>query len=498
MANLKRKKTYFLALGVLLWLCFSLNVSAMNEIPYSNLYRRISMDFKDAGLKDVLKIFSQQAGLNFVAAHEIEDIKLTLYLDNVGVTHALDKLLSANKLIYELDPESNIFLVKKSLAPEVKTITRAIHIKFIRLPGSPLSAAISSGGESSSGGSASSGGGDIVAVIKNLLSEYGKIDVEPRTNSLVVTEMPERFALIEEMIAKLDAFSPQVMIEVEMLDVSKNLTDKLGVTFGSQFLKVTGAGPINTAFPFWGNELEKGRAMGAQTTNGFKYGTLDASGFNAVFNFLVTDTDTKFLARPRILTLNNETAEIKIATDEAIGVSTTTASAESGGSSTAEPERAETGVVLKVTPQVDMETGEITMFIYPKVSEASLGGSFTSGGQSYQYRDTEERSIKSIIRVKDGETLLIGGLIRTKKGVTRNKVPFFADIPILGMMFRDKFKEDKDRELVVFLTPHILMDSQEANKFFTPAALALDLNREQTLSRRELEVDNLLKQYEIK
>jgi len=158
------------------------------------------------------------------------------------------------------------------------------------------------------------------------------------------------------------------------------------------------------------------------------------------------------------MTLNNETAEIKITTQESVGVTTTTEA--TSGTTSAEAERAETGVLLRVTPQINMDTGEVTMFIYPQVSEATAGNTLTSGGQTYRYRDPEVRSTKAVVRVKDNETVIVGGLIRNEFSQDVKKIPILGDIPILGALFRHKDKtKDKERELLVFITPHIIKDT---------------------------------------
>lgn len=512
-----KKRIIPLLLSVFLSLFFVLNALAASDIPYSKLYRRISMDFKDASLKDVLKIFSQQAGLNFVAAQDIEGVNLTLYLDNVTVKQALDNLLSANNLVYDFDSDSNIFLVKKNLLPEIKTLTRVFYLKFAYVPGSGLeqgaggSAATSADSSSSAGNGQGTGsnagvsqkGGaksNIVEVIKTVLSEYGRVDVDVRTNSLIVTDLPLKFLVIEEVIAKLDVPLPQVMIEVEILDVNKNITDKLGIEWPSSLLELdlTG-GDRQTRFPFG----DRGSITGSTH---FGPSVLSVINAKLALNFLKTQTDTKFLARPRILTLSNETAEIKIATDEAIGIRTTTTSAGgSTGSSTAQAERAQTGVVLRVTPQVNLETGEINLFVNPKVSEADIGEQFTVESKNYQYRNPEERSTKSVIRVKDGETVMIGGLIRTRKKDIRKKTFILSDIPILGALFRNKDISNTDRELVVFLTPHILKDSYlslskglEVSDSAAASSQEQALSKKEALSGRDLEINKLLQEYEVK
>jgi type II secretory pathway component GspD/PulD (secretin) len=184
-------------------------------------------------------------------------------------------------------------------------------------------------------------------------------------------------------------------------------------------------------------------------------GDLEFSALTLVFDFLKKQTDTRYLARPRILTLNNETAEIKITTNETVGVNSTVITGASS-SNAVSAERAETGITLRVTPQVNPETGEITMFVAPKVKDVSKSV-FTNSNQYYY--DPEERSTKSLVRIKDGETVIIGGLIRHDKNESVTKLPFLGDIPLLGAAFRNRDKtKDKERELLVFITPRIVKE----------------------------------------
>jgi general secretion pathway protein D len=172
---------------------------------------------------------------------------------------------------------------------------------------------------------------------------------------------------------------------------------------------------------------------------------------SAELQLLITDTTTRVLARPRILTLSNETAEIKITGKEAVGTITTT-TGQTGDQNTS-AERYEVGVSLKVTPSVNAQTGEITMVIEPTVSSTQVSVIGSS------YFDPQERSAKVTMVAKDNQTVVIGGLIRKDLSDARTKMPILGDIPFLGMMFRSKNKTDQDRELLVFITPRIVRDS---------------------------------------
>jgi type IV pilus secretin PilQ/predicted competence protein len=461
-------KQVFLIAGILCFV-FASDICArgatdIGDYLYDAEEKTISMDFKNAPLNDVLKILSQQSGMNFIASEEISGKMVNIYLDHVSVEEALERILSANNLAYELKPDSNIFVVKKMLKLDTQLITRVYPLKHATVGSSKLYSMLSFEAE---GDSASSGGGvsgagtaraGIVAAVKALMTQDGIVIEDQRTNSLVVTDIPAQFPLIEQTIARLDVRIPQILIEVEMLDVSKTTADLIGNKFGNTPATFTGAAR-DMLYPFNRNKAMenygKSGGQGFQFEDPeFRVGTLSFEGLTMTLQFLRTQSDTKNLARPQILTLNNETAEISITTNEAIGVSSVTTAAEGTSTATAEAERVETGVHLKVTPQINSEDGEITMSIEPKVVQARTGGTF--GDQTF--KDPEERGTKSILRVKDGDTVVIGGLLRTDVQETNTQVPFLGRIPVIGSAFRHKDKAESQRELIIFITPHIVED----------------------------------------
>jgi type IV pilus assembly protein PilQ len=521
-------KRFFRLSAFILMLLFSLFLPRLNVYSETSLFDtdsepEISMDFQDASLRDVLKVLSIQSGLNFIASELVQDRKITLYLVKVPLKKAVDKLFKANNLSYELDRDSNILIVKDWGKLQVDTQTRIFYLKYATVTTSSLKEEmgnfLGTGGNSAEAGSSSGGGSGkwkqeensgITKAVEKLLSSVGSLIEDYRTNSLVVTDTPNRLEVIAMVIASLDVPVPQVMLEVEMLDVSKNAVDKMGVNWPTSILGLDfTAAKRMTKFPFgsksqdpqqWSIELED------KTPSGFTFDAWRASHFGPTIlsvidaeltlDFLKTQTDTKFLARPRLLTLNNETAEIRIATNEAIGITTTTSSAGGAtGSTTASAERAETGVVLRVTPQINMETGEVTMFIYPKVSEAIQSSTFLSDAKENTFVNPEERSTKSLVKVKDGETVVIGGLIRDEFSRVATKVPILGDLPIIGALFRHTGganDKNKQRELLVFITPHIIKDS---NIQLAQTKNAAILEREQSAAQalsRELEINSSL------
>lgn len=417
----------------------------------------VTMDLQDASLRDVLKMLSVQAGLNFIASEAVADRKLTLYLDNIPIRDAMDKIFKVNNLSYDLDTESNIFIVKDWGKPAIELDTRIYFLKYVRVTNSLLNQGLAAGSSSTSAASSTTVTNGLKDSLNMIISEYGKINEDPATNSMIITDMPSKFPLIEQIITKLDVPIPQVMIEVEILDVDKSEVDKMGIKFTSSddgWFKYAGPNLGGTYFPFVSDTFRKAAAKTAPTAASWTMG-----GLGFILEFLSSRSSTKFLARPKLFVLNNETAELKLSSDEAIGSSTTTQGQGTASTSTSTAERAETGVILQVTPQISMATGEITMILQPTIKEA-VDSSISLGAQ--KLKDVEERSLKSTVRVKDSETIILGGLIRQKKPLTETRVPFFSDIPILGLFFRHKTTAGtRDREILVFITPKIMKSSQD-------------------------------------
>ncbi len=448
--------------------------------------RRISMDFQEAALKDVLKVFSQQAGLNFVAAKEIEDKKVTLYLDGVTVDDALTSILAANNLTYEQKPDSSVFIVKESTKPKIKVITKVYSLNYAKVEGGK------GGGEKS----------DIKSIIENLLTKdnegevLGCIVKDTRTNSLIITSIPENFPLIENTLAKLDAQTPQVMIEAEIVEVKTTAIKKLGLDWGGPasgtFFTFTGPSR-DTGFPFirekgpfsrslLGGSLAdaRGRTLAASST-GTTFGNLTLVEFRIVLKALEKENKSKYLAKPKIMVVNNETAEIRISADS--GVGTVTTEGESGTLTTS-VERVETGVILKVTPTINKDD-YITMTLEPEVSRVET--SSVTG-----YYDPTKRSAKTTVMMKDGQTIAIGGLLKSEVADNDRAVPGLSKIPLLGNLFKSKDFQDVETELIIFVTCRIIKPELEKLKE-AAASPVVKVKKEAAIAERDKEIIKAVK-----
>lgn len=476
---------------------------------------RLSMDFKDADLKDVLKVFSEQTGINVIASEDVGERTITLYLEDVTAMDALDQILQASKLIAERPAGSEIYIVK-SLAekPEILTITRIYPLKFARVSSSKLAKAVdaissssstsstdlsssssttsdSTDSTSSDSGSTAAAGVGIDQVIEELLTEEGKVVVDERTSRLLVTDIPENFPRIEAAINALDVRTAQLLIEVEVLETTLSKVKDLGFEWGT--------GSEGDLFNFTADNLSRtsrfplgwighGDAPSAPTRFGLS--TLSFASFDGVLQALERDTDTKILARPKVLTLDNETAVIKLTSNQAVGFSSST-TPQSVTSST--PERVETGVSLTVTPQVN-EGGYVTMVVEPSVTKV-VTASVTPPSNQGTVVDPKTRSARAVVRIRNGNTLVMGGLIDHSDEDIERRVPILADVPFLGRAFRNTEINNSASELLVFVTPNILAEPP-ASQIAAVGPGPFALREQETGSSRQTLMEQTLKRLE--
>ncbi|MCF7916423.1 MAG: hypothetical protein K9L61_01435, partial [Candidatus Omnitrophica bacterium] len=198
--------------------------------------KSVSLDLEGARLIDVLKMLSQQTGLNFISTEAVRGRSLTAYLKEVPLKQAMDILFKANNLTYEFYPEAKMFVVKEMGRPTIELKTKVYHLKYARALTSNMQKEIDKilketkgiveeeGGEDGGGQQQKKTG--IKEIISQVLTDVGKVVVNDATNSLIVVDVPSQFPVIDELVSKLDVPPVKIMIEVEILDVDKDAVDK--------------------------------------------------------------------------------------------------------------------------------------------------------------------------------------------------------------------------------------------------------------------------------
>jgi len=385
--------------------------------------RIISFDFRDTDIKTILKSIAREANINIVIPPDFPSLNITIELKDVDMETALDTIL--RMVDYTFLKEENLYKIVKVEVAEKKTLSKSFSPQYIQVE--KLKSLITDGG---------------------LLSENGKIIVDSRSNRMLVIDTVTNLNKIEELVKQVDVKPRQVNIEAKILDVSLSDTETLGI----QWTWVKPRGEATTD-----DKLTSGFTTAAGGF--FKYGTLNAEEIAAVLEMLMTREHANILSKPTITTLNNEEAKINVTSKIPYRTGTTTTTTQTTTTTAITWEEKEVGVTLSVTPYI-CETGDIIMKIEPT---ASLLQGYTSEDPETRYPLIMTRSATTQVMVKDGETLVIGGLITQELRDTKTGIPVLSDIPILGLPFQKKSKELKNTELFIFITPHIV-PSEEVKK----------------------------------
>lgn len=474
----------------------------------SPLDRKVSIRVSNVPIAAFLNSITTQAQINFIMSEEFTNKKVTASLTKVTVREALDTLLRVHGLTYQRIGKSDSYVVTKRSNDAPDTITKIYTLSYISLQaiGSPSSELnnimpqdVSSGGSSfgasgvpmssdnsapgtssSSGRDAYSGTAEIIGIVKSMLSPVGRIAVDPRTNKLIITDVAEVFPQVENILAELDIKPPQILIEAQIVEVSKTSGLTLGFEYGgsdgtlvsfsgpkreitSDFMR--GYGKDGTSklhgwdwiFPS-SKDLNGDSEGGGSSTNtnnssnsegDSQGGVLDFSAFRIVLRSLLTRGEAKYLGKPKVVTLNNKTATITTSTDATVGFSTT----QNGDNATYQSstaERKRVGLTLQVTPQVNRE-GYVTLYVQPSYSDVVSSGFENT-------KDTTTRAASTLVRVKNGQTVVIGGLLTSRETDQTRKVPLLGDIPILGWLFTSRSTSKSTTDLVIFITPTILAE----------------------------------------
>jgi len=407
----------------------------------------ITLEYVDADIQDVLQVMSIRSGVNIIYGPDVTGT-VTISLKDVPFDQAFNTIL-ALKGLTTLPVGDNILRV---LTPEALKDERQKEITYTRI--FPLNYASASTVQSQ------------VTNVLNARDLKGTINVDDRTNSLIVTASQEGIDAVEKLLKELDVKPQQVMIEAKVVDVNLSDLTELGVSWSHENLttktdggtlshdKTYTVGPVELERNLSETGVGRVEATGAKlvgpvpTSGGiFSFGFItNREVFNAQLAALATQGKMKVLSNPKVTTINNK--EAKILVGEKVPYKTTTIG--QGGVSQESWQFLDAGIQLSVKPTISPD-GWITMDVKPVVSVPLAA----AGGQAPTVR-TRETSVT--VMVKDMDTLVIGGLISDNDMESISKIPLLGDLPILGYLFKYKSKQKTRTELLVFITPKILKD----------------------------------------
>jgi type IV pilus assembly protein PilQ len=431
-----------------------------------NLGTPISLDFKDGDLQDIFRLFADISGLNVVVNPGVSG-KVTLKLNEVPWGRALELILKTNSLgcvlegnviriaaLSELEREEEDrrkLAEAKALAGELADYTKRISYAKATTLGQVLRSA-------------------------GALSARGQLNIDERTNTIIIRDLPAFIEQAQALIAELDTATPQVEIEARIVVTSRNFTRDLGIQWG--FSKENSTRYGNTTSQSWPNQIilngnavpsTLGLAADNQGPGGFAseagigaaargYAVnLPANSFNTAlgistgnilgsFNLDLALTALerqgrgRLLSTPKVTTQNNQAAEIKQGLQIPI---------QTVANNTVTVQFKDAVLTLRVTPQI---TDAGTMILQLEVENNSADFANLVNG----IPPINTQSARTIVQVTDGQTAVVGGIYQSTENTTVNQTPFLSKIPILGYLFKNKSVSTQNNELLLFITPRIV------------------------------------------
>jgi type IV pilus assembly protein PilQ len=441
--------------------------------------RRISLDFKDADVQNVLRVIADVSGLNIVATDDVTG-RITLHLVDVPWDQALDVVLEANSLkmvregqvvristVDRVREEQEALRAQELAAKELEPL----QVKYVRVNYARADKVL-------------------LEKVQGILTDRGSASFDERTNTIIIRDIGRGVADAVELIHNLDVQSPQVLIEANIVEGTSDFSRALGIQWGYRHLEGPATGnPTGQNFPgtvdLSGGGLGLGKpaapaAGGAPqplvpliadfpvpTNFGPGFGPGGGSAFDLALGSL-SGSDTlsaritaleeegkgKIISRPRVITLNNIPAMIQSLTILRVRLPSTGTVVNTGtggvaGTASTATEKIETGIILVVTPQVSGD-GFVLMNIKTKTSQADFS-------RTVDEIPTEiAREATSNVLIQDGETVVLGGIFRNEANDTETGLPYLRSIPGVGWLFKRMLRRDRKDELLVFITPQVV------------------------------------------
>ncbi|WP_181234079.1 type IV pilus secretin family protein [Enhygromyxa salina] len=420
---------------------------------------RIDIELQDAPIKDVLLLFSDIGRVNIIAGPEVSGT-VTMKLSAVPWDQALDIILRS--LTLGMIQEGNVIRVSTQTKLEeerrkaIEEANAAVQLKPLETRLIPLSYATVD---------------EMLPKVQSVMSSRGSVTPDTRTNTLIVMDVAENIALAESLVRQLDSQTPQVLIEARIVEARTNWLRQLGIQWGFDFIASPGTGnPTGLLFPnaigvgggSGGNQSPVGGLIlpgaaanpnyavdlpapvstGTGGAIGFSFGSLSGNlNTNLRLSAAEDEGEVRIISAPKIVTLDNTEAQIEqgvqipISQVSAQGVNTRYVNATLG---------------LRVTPHVTNE-GAVMLEVQVQKNEADFVNTGARGDPTIL-----TKSAQSQLLIVDGDTAVIGGIYTRNQAMNHSKVPWFADIPIIGWFFKNKVERDDRSEMLIFLTPRIV------------------------------------------
>lgn len=432
-----------------------------------------NLNVVNVDIRDVLNFFTQEYGVNFVIDKSVGAVPVTVNVTDVPWNIALDAILRANRL--GIDVNGNLLRVasievlasEAAIQQQVRDaqlnnaplVTEFVRLNYARASGTLAQAAGSSGGfaggatnqsfSGGSGGDATGGSGEqgLLPIISRRLSRRGAIEVDGRSNTLIITDVPENIAAIRQLIALLDQPEPQVEIETRIVVATRTFTRDLGVTLRASVGSARG-GLVDLAGP----TAPVGSTLVSLTT-----GVFGTAQISAIISAAENKGQLKTIGTPRVTALNNRPAQIEAGQQ----IPVTTAQGASGGAVVFTTTYVSVPLRLSVTPQIT-DAGTVILRVTVENNSTVNVGLGTPGINT-------QRMLTEVL-VPDGGTTVIGGALNDNESNNQLRTPGLSGIPILGELFKQRRTSRTTTEIIFFITPRIYRPDYQGRPTNAPAS----------------------------
>jgi general secretion pathway protein D len=374
----------------------------------------VTLQFRDANLKMVFEALSRTSGINVLLDKDVRpDLKTSIFVKDVSVEDAIDLILLQSQLERKIISDNTVFIYPNTPA-KLKDYQDLKIRSFHLINADPK---------------------QMMTLIKTMLKTKD-ILVNEKTNSLVMRDTPAAIRLAEKMIADQDVPEPEVMLEVEVLEVSTARMSELGIKWPSSFSLST---------PATAGTLGQLRALGSND--------LLASPLSVTLNLMLQDSNTNLLASPRIRVRNHEKAKIMIGDRVPVITNAVTPLATGAPVVTGNVQYLDVGMKLEVEPEIHLDNDvsiKVNLDVSSIVKQINIP---SSGTQAYQIGT---RNASTVLRLRDGETQILAGLINDEDRKIADKVPGLGQLPVLGRLFSSHSDTAGKTEIVLSITPRIV------------------------------------------
>jgi MSHA biogenesis protein MshL len=441
--------------------------------------QRISLGFSEpTPIRDILLLLVRDTRLSVIPSPSLDQAFIG-DLKNVSLREALDLMLEPLGLDYSVrgqvirvfprELETRFYsidyvITQRTGSRSIAATTGAAGANGFGAGGAGLPSSIAAGGASTAfGGAAGSGTGgstsqvsgtdspnlyvDLAEGVRALLSAEGRMNLDRTAALLQVTDTPSRLARVETYLeAVMLRATRQVQIEAKVIEVELRDEFSAGINWRAVLGGLTNSATVS-------------QSLAPATSGGFTL-ALNTTDFTALLNAFATQGTVNVLSSPRVTAMNNEPAVMRIGTQDVFFVTTTQVDPQSGQilQSTVTPQTLTEGVTLSVTPQVSAD-GIIHMSINPSITERT-------GVATSRLGDTvpiiSVRETDTLVRVRQGETIVIAGLMQDRAGLDTAKVPVLGDVPLVGHLFKRTEKTRRKTDLVILLTPTVMGPGETA------------------------------------